>query len=521
MAPTLDFLSGSPVTVVGLLLVVAIVYLSIYPVPIGSHEPPIVRPKVPLVGHILGLFQHSWAYYGLIFEASNREPIVTLPMLRGKVYVAPDPDLASAALRNRALSFDPFLRDLITGIAGAKPATVKVWDDAAFYRAWVKILYDNLSGRPVLALNISAVGNVAENLNSLSVGKVEVGNLYLWNQKMFTLASMNSLYGSENPFRKDTSLVNTYWTYEDNMHRLVPNILPAVFASRGHRARQLLNKAFTSYFDADGHADPSVPPFTRDRRELTAKFGLPPSEAAAIETIVVHGAVSNSYPTYYWMFTHVFSQPDLVARLREETAGVLEVTGESIGGKRVVRLHVDRLEERCPLLTSCFREAHRLRAKGALARHVTADTTLSDGGKRTYAVKRGTQVHSPQGVFHVSRELWGPDAEEFVGDRFLELAAAAGNKSAATFSPRGFLGLGGGKHICPGRGFASGEILGSMALLVSGFDVSGPDGGVLEVPGATEVVLTATFGKPRPGSELRGVISRRAGLEDVHWEAAA
>ncbi|GJC92751.1 phospholipid-translocating ATPase [Colletotrichum higginsianum] len=519
-------------------LLLFLAYLVANPVSMDPNEPPLARPTIPFIGHIIGLFQHSWKYLDIV-HAKHPGPILTLPMLNGKAYIITDPDLAQSAIRNRALSFDPHLRDFVQGMTGpgVDAATMATWDDPAFFGPWVKIIYGAMAGRPLLALNVSAVGRVAATLNVVGGGATDVEDLYRWTRGVFTLASTDSLYGRENPLRADGRLVDAYWDYEADVSKLMLKLFPSLLAPRGHRGRDLLERAFESFFAANRHEGPDVSALVRDRRALSARFGMLPGAAASIELIFLHGAISNTFPALYWLFAHVFSRPELLDRLREEARALIveeeerekEEKEEDTGGssssrgderKRVVTLHIDRIEERCPLLMSCFRETHRLHAAGVLVRKVMSDTTISDDGGTAYVLRKDAQVQALQTVMQTSPRIWGGDAAEFVGDRFLKAAEAKG-EAVAGFAPRGFLAFGGGKHICPGRFFASGELLGSVALLVSGFDFTDADGNVLAVPEAGAVPLTASFGKPVPGSDLRGQIRRRPGWEDVHWEVAA
>ncbi|GKT81256.1 prostacyclin synthase [Colletotrichum tofieldiae] len=387
-----------------------------------------------------------------LISAKYPNPILTLPMLSGKVYVVNDPELAQAALRNRSLSFDPFLRDLVKGMANTSAETMKVWDDPAFYGRWVKVLYGGMAGQSLLGLNISAVGKVAARMNEIG-GNVVVEDLYRWNREMFTLASTDSLYGSMNPMRADKRLIEAYCRadfnrdYEGDVHKLMVGLFPSLIAPRGHQGQKLVERAFQSFFDSNLHEGADVPPLVKERRELSKSFNMPSSAAAAIELLFLHGAISNTFPTYYWFFTRIFNQPALVARLREEVQGVIEETdcATDAKGKRVATLHIEKIEEKCQLLMSCFRETHRLYASGILARKVMADTTISDG-KTSYVLKKDCQVQGPQTILHLSPHIWGDDAVEFVGDRFLKMAEKKG-EAVANFAPRGFLGFGGGKHI--------------------------------------------------------------------------
>ncbi|OHF00841.1 hypothetical protein CORC01_03915 [Colletotrichum orchidophilum] len=500
-----------------ILVILYLAYLIRSPVTMDPKEPPLVRPAVPFVGHIIGLFQHSWEYLDMVY-AKSKAPMFTLPMLGGKMYVITEPELVQAALRNRSLSFDPFLRDLIKGMAGASAQTMKAWDDPAFYGPWVKIIYGGMAGQSLLGLNVSAVGGIAAVLNEIG-DDMEIADLYKWTREVFTLASTDSLYGSKNPLRADKKLIAAYWDYETDVNKLMLGIFPSLVAPRGYRGQALIQQAFTSFFDSQLHEGADVPSLVKYRRRLSASFDMPPSEAAKIELMFLHGAISNTFPAFYWFFTRVFSQPKLLLRLREEVQCVIEekatVTVDA-KEKRVFVLHIEKLEEKCPLLMSCFRETHRLYAMGVLARKVMADTTISDG-KMSYVVKKDWQISAPQRILQTSFEIWGDDALDFIGDRFLKVAEERG-EAVVNVAVRGFLAFGGGKHICAGRYLASGELLGSLALLVAGFDVTNLDGDALTVPEVTSVPVTGSLGKPVPGSDLGGRMRRRTGWEDVQWK---
>ncbi|KAL0935953.1 prostacyclin synthase [Colletotrichum truncatum] len=510
---------GPSGSLIGAGLVLLLAYFIINPVSLDREEPPLVRPKVPFIGHIIGIFQHSWYYLTMVYHRSNKLSIFTLPMLNGKMYVIADPELTQSFLRNRHLSFDPHLRDTILGLACIRPETLVIWDNPDFYIPWVKIIYDHMGGKSLLQLNTSVLRHMAASLNGLDAAGLQVEDLYKWNRDILTLASTDSLYGEKNPFRRNKELIEAYWTYEREIPKMMPNILPSLIAPKGYRARSDLIQAFTNYFNAGYDASPEVPPLVKDRCAYASKFQMPPSEIAAIELIFAHGALSNTFPTYYWLFTRVFNQPSLVERLREEVSSVIEETGTTSDGQRKVTLHAEKLEEKLPLLMSCYRETHRLSADGIIARKVMADTTISDGQKRSYVLKKGSHAQALQGGMQKDKDIWGENVKDFVGDRFLKLAEEKG-EMVSSYTARGFFGFGGGKHICPGRFFAGGEILGSMILLLSSFDVTTPEGGAIPVPGATKIPVTGSMGKPVPGSDLRGRITRRPGWENVQWEIA-
>jgi hypothetical protein len=56
-SPTLLLVAGVPV-----LLYLIIEFLR---PKLDSQEPPLVRPKIPLIGHVIGLIQHGNSYYAI------------------------------------------------------------------------------------------------------------------------------------------------------------------------------------------------------------------------------------------------------------------------------------------------------------------------------------------------------------------------------------------------------------------------------------------------------------------------
>jgi len=42
-----------------------------FPVRLDAQEPPILRPQIPFIGHLLGLLSHAFRYYGMTLYAAN------------------------------------------------------------------------------------------------------------------------------------------------------------------------------------------------------------------------------------------------------------------------------------------------------------------------------------------------------------------------------------------------------------------------------------------------------------------
>lgn len=118
---------------------------------------------------------------------------------------------------------------------------------------------------------------------------------------------------------------------------------------------------------------------------------------------------------------------------------------------------------------------------------------------------------------------WGPDAAVFKARRFLatsEERAKWGKeeKEREWEQKRALLPFGGGKHLCPGRNFAFAEILGTVSVLVLGFEVRGKAGEVIEVPEVPRTRLGEGVGKPSEGQLGMGArLTRREGWQDIVW----
>lgn len=536
----------------------AVTYAAVFPVRMDPKEPPIFRPRVPFIGHLLGLISLSHGYHRsqlsvspstrtcnvLTFSSRKHNmPICTLPILGGKLYVINSPDLAHSAILSRTLNFEPYVADFIRKMTDVGDAAMKKYEDPAFFSQWIKIVYSSLTGEHLLAVNSAAVKVMASSLSEVPPGGINVPDLFVWMRNLMTLASTTSLFGSKNPWRLDSRLFDAYWyvaipeltaclpglfaehrnrVYESELVKMMLNIVPKMTSPKGYEGRVLMQKAMTEYFAAEYDAEDDVAKFTRDRMKLERSFGMTPSDMAAMEVAIIHGALSNTIPTAYWMLLYVFSNPELVAELRAEAGAVVKETGRSKEGQREVAIDVVRLEEKCPLLFSTLRETQRVISIGVLNRRVMADTVITDG-TNSYLLKEGNNLQISHGVTHNREDIWGSNVLEFDGARFLrdiDRPSTTKSEDGLSVKPGAYTPFGGGKHICPGRFFASGEILGFMVPMLLGFEVTDMEGGVIRVPEASLPWITTPLSKPVNGADLSARLRRRAGWENVVWTVA-
>jgi cytochrome P450 len=323
-----------------------------------------------------------------------------------------------------------------------------------------------------------------------------------------------------------TSLIDVTYRNSKKSHNAMVDALEAYFAAEYDVFNDKSNEGY-------------VAPLTVDTAAVQRKYGFKAREIAATYVTIVHGALVNMVPTLFWCAAYVFSRPSLLARLREELIAAVvieEKNGPEVGKQsQIVAIDADRIESCCPLLLSVFRETQRLVAIGTLHRRVVEDTVVStshsEGQKRSYLLKKGTSILLPVANIHRDPLIWGPTASEFDGDRFLgsqshlpdAMATDEGRgntlseSSSARLRKTAYFPFGGGKELCPGRHFATTEVLGTMTLLILGYDITEVDGGPLKQPMFGPSKITAATARPHPDAELKVQVGRREGWENVVW----
>lgn len=304
--------------------------------------------------------------------------------------------------------------------------------------------------------------------------------------------------------------------------------------------------ALRDYFHA-GHDQPIASPMGPGVGETTTQLaniqrerGYTPTELGATFVVVLHGALVNMVPTMFWTAMYIFSQPTLLGRLREELPSVITRERSREDGKHKVLVNVGKIDATCPLLLSVLRETQRLVSLGTLHRRALQDTLIHcDGnageGPRQYLFKQGTAMLLSIKWNHSDPAIWGDDVNEFDADRFtknkinsqdLVEAHERGKKEKASshdtdetvrLRKKAYLPFGGGKELCPGRHFATSEILGTMVILALGYDIAAHDGGVLKLPEFAPPKMTQTTARAGPNADLRAQVQRRSGWEDVVW----
>lgn len=292
------------------------------------------------------------------------------------------------------------------------------------------------------------------------------------------------------------------------------------------KARELLASAFIDYFRKDGHKTASA--LVRDRYEHHyVQFGL------SIEDIG-HGEIGNTFavlgtsaPNAFCFLYHIFSDQQVLADVRCETSAlVVQGSNDSDGSGLVCSVDLGDVRTSCPVLMSTFQETLRYRAFNPGSRVLLEDVRLDSG--RIVLIK-GAMLMMPSSVQHTSIAAWGDDVHEFDHLRFTRKDTGPGSKRPNRTAFRAF---GGGHVLCPGRHFASSEIMALGALVALQFDMMPAAGKWVEPAYRTPIQgglpmplkdIDVELRPRNPGTEWRvtfsesnkgmGIVSEDAGAE--------
>ena len=240
---------------------------------------------------------------------------------------------------------------------------------------------------------------------------------------------------------------------EQGITMLLLKLYPNILAKGSFQARERIVKAFEHYFRDNGYCEGSD--LVKCRYKHNSEHHIPASDIARFEVGGAFAILANTGPTAFWFIYHIYSDAVVLEDCRRELSKVVQ---EKNG---VSELDLSDLKESCPVLLSTFQEVLRFHGVGVSTRVALEDHMLNN----QYLLKKGSMLMIPGGVQHTIKSVWGPNADEFYHKRFLR---SEGGKRP---NPVAFRGFGGGSVLCPGRHFATTEIIAFAALLLMRYDI--------------------------------------------------
>lgn len=149
--------------------------------------------------------------------------------------------------------------------------------------------------------------------------------------------------------------------------------------------------------------------------------------------------------------------------------------------------------ESLPILNGVVNETLRLYPSAPVAVRVSIRDTCVLG----HYVPKGTRLLIAPWAVNRATGLWGPRAEEFLPERWINSATNTPDLTGGTETKSPLLTFLHGPRNCIGQGFAKSELLTLVTAFVRSFEISMVNPGDVKVPGGS---LSA---KPAGGMKLK------------------
>lgn len=238
------------------------------------------------------------------------------------------------------------------------------------------------------------------------------------------------------------------------------DLLPQnVFFKEAVKGRKTLIDSFAQYYATKSYKQGSA--YIQAFTEHCIAYNIPTADIPCMLLGTVFNNVANTIPSAFWVIYRIFSDPEVLAQCREEVSQSVRYDGE------IATIDLSFVLSSCPILLSTYHEVFRYHGMANSVRIVSEDHLLD--GK--YLLKKGGLVMMSARTQHSNPAVWGEDVTEFNHMRFVKKASGKQRTAAA------FRGFGGGVTLCPGRHFATSEILLLATLLLLRFEIRPVDGG--------------------------------------------
>ncbi|KAL5117167.1 hypothetical protein ACEQ8H_004992 [Pleosporales sp. CAS-2024a] len=527
-------LEGRPslmIAIASLVLMVALITKLFYPV-MDPLEPPAVLPKIPIIGHLLGIIQHQSNYHKILSKRNHSKPCITIPILNGKMYGVYDPHLIQQVLRAKSASFEILHEEFAQKVFGLSqavfdkillPGLIPEFTDAIHRSFQTEALHEmNLRWLEEFSLKVDPLSANKAKVDPYNLGKekclpdgIEVENFYLWCRDVMSLATTRALYGDNDPFSADKNLLDAIWLFEESIPFFLLSLAPSVTMPKAYKARRRLQEALGTWYSAGHDLGPTAAALTKNRAGILRKYGWTGEEIGLPEVMLPAVATLNAVPTFFWLLLYILQDPALIDRIREEVEAHIKVSSNDPAGGKTVLMDIAKFESELPLLVSSYRETMRLVNHSVSNRRMLEDLTITTQDGQQYLLKKGVDVQLPAGVTHGKTAVWGPNALAFEPERFLQPTTKLTEEDRVR--KIAYIPFGGGRHLCPGRNFAFAEIIAFTAVMVLGFDLQ-PIGMKFRDLKMLGPVLASGSVKPvGAGKGLGAKIKPREGWTNVKW----
>ncbi|KAF2177968.1 cytochrome P450 [Zopfia rhizophila CBS 207.26] len=504
-----------PVRLTGLLVLTFRVLHHLFVASHDPEEPPLIQPRIPLVGHVIGLLRNGNSYHSNIAKKCGR-PIFTLGLPRGKMYIVISPDLVTACDRRaKIVSFAPYVVAFAKRILAAGQDSIRLLSEdlledkgtTTLRPETMKIMHQvMIPGDCLDELMQTVLNDVSRSLDTvITNGNQAVVPMFQWIRSFVGIASTNAIYGSERNPMKDPAVMDGFWAVDKDFALLGLEFLPGLIASAGNRGRERFFDAFRKYYATDSLQTASH--LIKARYEVNRKHGVSDEDVAHFDLGVCTALLVNTVPAVWWTLYHVFSDEALLVELRRGIEATVSAQSESSEPSSATSIDVPHVIKTFPLLDSFVKEVLRVHSNSMSARFLLQDKVIEDDKGAAYLLKKGSFLAMPSARVHASSAAWGPNASTFDPARFLHLNSDKVPKSA-------YRAFGGGHALCPGRHFAMNEIMSILIIMVIKYDVAPLDSG-WEIPETRDHISTSVT---TPAKDFLVRIQPRKPSQYLEWD---
>ncbi|KAI1175558.1 cytochrome P450 oxidoreductase [Nemania sp. FL0916] len=468
-------------TAVGGLVAAYVLFQAFLRLTQNSGEPPVVHFPIPFLGPVIGMIMRKSKFYSYLRDVYGY-PIHTLRLPGSCIYVINSTSLIPVAQRQfKTLAFGPIEVKAAENVMGASRAAVKIMSDEmvadhGYLTTFKHSIHPALSpGVELDAMNRVSVESIATSPNAVTTERTRI-QLFNWVRHQIFVATSDGVYGPQNPFRH-LEVEAAWYEFEPTIVLFLINLAPKFLAAEAYCSRELVVKALTQYFRENGHLKASG--LTKRRYEHNIQYKIPIDDIPRTEVGNIFAIIGSTGPAAFWMIYHIYSDPNLLDDCRREVSSIIQ------SNTNVRKLDITNVKTQCPTLLSILQEVLRFHGTGISTRVVLEDHHLD--GK--YLLKKGNMLMIPAPVQHSFWDIWGENVNEFYARRFVR------SSKRQRPNPVAFRGFGGGTVLCPGRHFASTELLAFTALMIMRFDIQ-PLSGEWKYPGTQKASPSASVAPP-------------------------
>lgn len=216
-----------------------------------------------------------------------------------------------------------------------------------------------------------------------------------------------------------------------------------------------------------------------------------------IEMVSALGLLATPSTLSVWLMRHLLSTPDLLPVILQEVQKLPVIRGDAPG---TTSLDLTDVKTLCPWLVAAWYETLRLHMTGVprLARH---DFNINLPGCDPLSVTQGDVFLLPMCASNLDTANWGPDAANFVPNRFITPNGDLSNSLIRKVRAFGVAG-----NLCPGRVFGFEVAMGVVVGTLRAFDIKSVTGKDFWVP---DVRRGFNVGFERYADDVKVVMTKR------------